>query len=269
MSTTTLIKNITLPSYDSNDPIWLEFYRIFKSTLSPDIPMRVFYAYLFANKPIKIDLSFIYEDDELIGFIEASFYYTQLKGKRYTIARGAAGIIPGKSGGKLPSFELCIKYMRYKFKHPFENIFITGYMANPILYAMICNHTHRVYPKYGIPPSSFVNDLKIEILRANNLLTHLKDEHLVLLHFVVKLTEQQKARIEASRNSKHIGFYLKLNPDYGNKHGLFTIIPLDWRNIASSIWMGLIKKKIIFYTKSLGASQKKGIDFRIKLDRTN
>lgn len=231
------IKKIILPAFDANNALWVKFYEIFCRTLKPDLNFRVFEAYFYASQPSCIDVSFIYFDKDLVGFIEASFYRKILGGKRITVGRGAAGILPNR-GAKLPSFGLCAKYIDYKMTHPFEEIYITGYMANPILYAMMCNYTHRVYPKVGISPSFKLLGLKYEILRSNNLLKSLKDEHLVALHFQVQLHPSHVERIEASRNDTHIGYYLSINPNFGGKYGLFTLVPLDWLNIMSSIVKG-------------------------------
>jgi hypothetical protein len=229
-----ITKKINLPPFSEGNQVWQEFYTIFCKTLNPNLPFKVFKAYFFAQTPSGIDVSFVYVNNELVGFIEVSFYRNNFAGKKITIARGAAGILPNK-GAKLPSFGLCAKYMKYKLQNPLEEIYITGYMANPILYTMMCNYTHRVYPKHGIKITPKIMELKKDILTANNLIKHLKDDYLVKLHFQVQLHEKYVQRIEASRHNKHMAYYLSINPNYGGNYGVFTIIPLDWLNILASL----------------------------------
>src|SRR5690349_11186505 len=93
--------SIALPEFNYEDPAWTKFYEIFRDTLNAGLTKREFRSYYFSRKPVNIDLSFIYEDDALIGFICASFYHYTFKhsGKRYTVARGAAGVLPAYRGG--------------------------------------------------------------------------------------------------------------------------------------------------------------------------
>lgn len=230
------VKKIKLPAFQESDPLWNQFYAIFRQTLNPDLEFRVFKAYFMQEKPVCIDLSFVYDQQRLIGFISTSFYRKEYLGRKITIARGAAGVLPGERGGKLPSFLLCRKYIAYKFRHPGEEIYITGYMANPILYSMMCKYTHRVYPKAGITTPAKITALKDAILQKQRRVGH----HLVQLHFQVKLWEVDRERIDRSTD-RDIRFYCALNPGYGQHLGLFTLIPLDLPNIASSISWGLSK----------------------------
>lgn len=243
-------KKIFLPEFDESDPGWLSFYNIFRNTLNPGLPFRVFKAYLFFKDPIDIDVSFLYndedEEDQPIGFVSTAYYHYELGGKDITIARGAAGVLPEKRGGMLPSFALCKKYINYKLRHPFEDVYITGYMANPILYSMMCKYTHLVYPKANIKESFFIEGLKSYILESK----HRVGRHLVQLHFKVALCAADRKRI-AESNDRDVRHFLTLNPGFGESLGLFTIIPLSWWNIVASLLRALKRSLLSKWKRSL------------------
>lgn len=243
-------KKIFLPEFDENDPDWLSFYNIFRNTLNPGLPFRIFKAYLFFKDPVDIDVSFIYDEDdedldEPIGFVSTAFYRHEFAGRNITIARGAAGVLPQKRGGMLPSFSLCKKYMHYKLRHPWERVYITGYMANPILYSMMCKYTHLVYPKATVKESLLIEGLKSYILESK----HRVGRHLVQLHFKVSLCAADRHRIEESQD-RDVRYFLSLNPGFGESLGLFTIIPLSWWNIMASLCRALKRSLLSKWKRS-------------------
>lgn len=229
---------ITLSEFSKDSQNWKDFYGIFRDTIYPELTMREFKFFYHFQKIKHISVDFIYAEDRLVGFIAAAFYRTVCdeQGGCKTIARGTAGILPEYRGGMMPSFRLCLKYIDYKFRHPFEQVYITGYMANPKLYSMMCRYAHRVYPKVNITEPEEIGHLRNFILSGK----HRRDEYLVRLHFPVSITEKEQLQIERNTD-EHTKYFLHLNPDYRQQVGLFTIIPVDAGNIIHSVAIQVVK----------------------------
>jgi hypothetical protein len=235
----TTVRPITLPDYSADNLLWKEFYGVFRDTINPQLTVREFKHFYHFEKPKEINVDFIYSDERLVGFIAAAFYPSRNADdkRKITIARGTAGILPDCRGGMMPSFRLCLKYIRYKMAHPLEQVYVTGYMANPKLYAMMCNYAHRVYPKINISEPGEIKALRDSILKTK----HRMGEHLVKLHFPVLITEKEKSGISRSED-EHMKYFLRKNPQYDQQIGLFTIIPVDAGNIFHSLKMHVQKR---------------------------
>lgn len=244
-----------MSNFDEPNTTLLELYKIFTETLNKGLTYREFRFFYFRNKPHYMDITFMEADNKPVGFLCVTFYKHILNAKMYTICRGAAGISEEYRGGKLPNWLLCWKYTDYKLKHPFERMYITGYMASPILYSMICNYTHKVYPKAGIAVPGHIHQLRENLITYYGLQKKVVAPFILKIHFQVSMNKTDEQRIYSSKD-RNIKYYLKINPDFQQQIGVMTIVPVTWYNVSVSMFRGLLfkplKKKSRKVVKNLG-----------------
>lgn len=246
-------RHITLSNFDEPNTTLRELYKIFSETLNKDLSYREFRFFYFRHRPHYMDISFLEDKGVIVGFLCVTFYSHQLSGKLYTICRGAAGIREEYRGGQLPSWLLCWKYIQYKLRHPLETMYITGYMANPILYSMICKYTHKVYPKAGIPVPSKIEALKDQLIAYYGLQKKVVAGFALRIHFQVHINKKDEARIFSGKD-RDINFYLSINRNFQSQVGVLTIIPVTWYNVLISAIRGLLIKPLEKkWKKALGA----------------
>jgi hypothetical protein len=227
-------KHLALSNFDEPNPHLQELFTIFSATLNPALSYREFRFFYFRHKPHYMDISFLQDDGKTVGFICVTFYRHQLGNRQYTICRGAAGIHEDYRGGKLPNGLLCWKYIQYKLRHPMEEMVITGYMANPILYSMICKYTHKVYPKAGIAVPAHIHELRDKLINYYGLQKKVVAPFVLKIHFQVHMNNRDEQRI-FSASDRDIRFYLALNPDFQRQIGVMTLVPVTWYNVFVSI----------------------------------
>ncbi len=244
-----------------------KLFQIFKLTLKPDMQFREFKAYYFSNKLEYIDVTFMLLDETVIGFCAAAFYSSLLNNKRYTIGRAATGILPGYRGNTLPKWKLYKKYIRYRYTHLFRHCILSAYVANPLIYAMICKYTGIAYPKpETLPPPGIVR-IKDALLRGQHL--HLKEgpPFVVEIHFCVSIGKSEQERIFSSKDGA-VNYYLKINPKFMQQHGVLVIIPVTTLNIMLTIFKFVCRaytkavKKIKFSFAQPESTVKETIKFR-------
>jgi hypothetical protein len=236
-------RNIALSNFDEPNTTLQELYKIFSQTLNKDLTYREFRFFYFRHKPHYMDITFMEADGRAAGFLCVAFYKHLLNGKLYTICRGAAGISEEYRGGKLPNRLLCWKYVNYKLKHPLERMYITGYMANPILYSMICNYTHKVYPKAGVAVPAKIQALRDNLITYYGLQKKVVAPFVLKIHFQVSMNQFDEQRIYRSKD-KNIKYYLQLNPDFQKQIGIMTIVPVSWYNVSVSMFRAAIYKPL-------------------------
>ena len=142
----------TIRNFDLSDvntsPLSLEIlYGIFQNTLNPDLTEAEFNQYLFGCHPDSFEMSFIYKEEVLAGFATSAAYPRKISGKKVIILRSAFGLLDDYKNGQFPLQSLFFKYVRYKLKHLFTPVYVAGFMANPLMYAMICKYTLKCYPR--------------------------------------------------------------------------------------------------------------------------
>lgn len=246
-----------LLSLDTNDPHTIELFDIFRSTLKPHMSYREFYAYYQSTKLDYIDVTFVREQGKTVAFCAAAFYKTTIGGKRYTIGRAATGVLPEYRGNMLPKWKLYFKYIRYKFFHPFSHIILSAYVANPIIYAMICKYTGQAYPKQYQKIPEYIIHIKDDLLRSQGMHKKEGPAFVVKIHFSVSMGKDMVARIYASKD-RHLLFFLSINPGFREQYGVVTIIPVTAKNCFMSsmkfLYYGILKiiMKLTPHVKLIG-----------------
>jgi hypothetical protein len=226
---------------------FLALFHIFQLTLKPGMQFREFKAYYSSAKLDYIDVTFVICNQTVIGFCAAAFYETIINNKPYTIGRAATGIMEQYRGHTLPKWKLYKKYMHYWWKHPFRHFVLSAYVANPLIYAMICKYTGIAYPRPATPSPVNILQVKDELLRSQNL--HLKEKpaFVVEIHFCVSISDKEQERIFKS-NDGAVQYFLKINPKFREQHGVLVIIPVNLKNITwtSCKFLYYRNAKIIF-----------------------
>ncbi len=238
------LKHYRLTDFSEPNATLQKLYEIFEQTLNKGMTYREFRFFFFRHKPHFMDITFMDRDDRTVGVIVTTFYRHELEGTSYTICRGAAGIGDGQPKGSLPSWLLCWKYIRYRLLHPSEKMYITGYMASPLLYSMICKYTHLAYPKAGVRIPDSIHTLRDNLMKLYGMQKRVVAPFVVQLPFKVTSRPQDQQRIRESRD-RDIVFYLKLNPHYKDGVGVLTIVPVTWYNITVTTLLALVWKPLV------------------------
>lgn len=223
------------------NPHFRNLYELFEKTLKPGMQPREFSLYYHSRNLQYIDVTFCYSGNELIGFCAAAFYATEISGKKTIIGRAATGILPTYRGKSLPKWALYFKYIRFKLRHPIKRVILTAYVANPIIYAMICKYTAWVWPRKGSQVPGGIEALKKQILKQSGLQGKEKTPFVVKIHFHVHMGEDILTRIFTSRDN-HLQFFLQLNPGFMAQDGVLVIIPVSWMNILFTIFRFLFHR---------------------------
>lgn len=234
------LKNYDLSDVNSIDNPMDVLYGIFKQTLNPDLTPREFHQYLFGQHPDDLEISFIYKDEDLAGFCTAGAYPRKVNGKKVVILRSAFGLLDDHKKGKFPLHGLFYKYMRYKLKHLFTPVYVTGFMANPLMYAMICKYTLTCYPRRGKPASASVLHFADELMRSMNLLRKKVRPFVLKIHFQVKFKQTDIERIEDSED-KDVQYFLSINPGYREQMGVMVLVPVTIPNMLFTLVRYLLR----------------------------
>jgi hypothetical protein len=239
---------------------FISLFNIFRQTLKPDMQLREFKAYYYSSKLKYIDVTFVLFNQMVIGFCAAAFYKAVIGNKNYTIGRAATGILEAHRGNVLPKWKLYKKYMYYKLMHPFSKCILSAYVANPLIYAMLCKYTGIAYPKASINAPKKIIDIKNQLLRSQNLHTKENTPFVVEIHFCVKLGEKEQVRIFESSNND-VKYYLKINPKFRQQYGVLVIIPVTLKNIsftaAKFMYHSVIRLLIYLYHIEISTKKRK------------
>ena len=251
------LKNYDLSDVNSSPNSLQVLFGIFQSTLNPDLTEREFNQYLFACHPDSFEMSFIYKEEELAGFATAAAYPRKVNGKKVIILRSAFGMLDKFKQGKFPLHSLFYKYMRYKMKHLFTPVYIAGFMANPLMYAMICKYTLQCYPNRKQPQhNAKIVAFKDDLLASMKLKKKEVHPFVLKIHFQVKFKSSDIERINASANTD-VKYFLSINPGYQEQYGVLVLIPVTIPNMAFTLFRYLFKTfmkriKVIKYKKEPG-----------------
>lgn len=209
-------------------------FGIFRATLKPDMQFREFKAYFYSGRLEYIDVTFILDDATVIGFCSAAFYAASIGKREYTIGRAAIGILERYRGRTLPKWKLYRKYIDYWLTHPLRRVILSAYVANPLIYAMICKYTGIAYPRMGSGPiPEKIIRLKDALLRRQRLHAAAAHPFVVEIHFSVSMGGWDLERIYTS-NDRNVRYFLAINPVFRRRHGVLVLIPVSGWNILLS-----------------------------------
>lgn len=232
--------HFNLSDINGVNSIMNDLFKLFKMTLNPDLTYREFHQYFFGIHPERLEISFIYKDQELAGFCTSGAYPKKVNGKRVVILRSAFGLLDEYKKGKFPLHGLFYKYMRYKLSHPFTKVYVTGFMANPLMYAMICKYTLNCYPRRNQVVSEEMTSFADDLLESMNLLRKKVSPFVVKIHFQVKFSHKDIDRFTAS-DDEDVKFFLEINPGYNNQEGVLVLVPVTIKNMSFTFFRYLFR----------------------------
>lgn len=242
--------DIALTDFSNNNIHYKKLHELFKATLNPDLSEKEFYFYYRYDKPERVRITFINYNNETVGFISVSEYKKKLLNKEHIICRVAVGLLPEYRKGNFPVGKLCSRIMWYKLSHPFCTMYLTGYLANPLMYGMICKYTHQVYPKYNQRVNDKISALRLAVLKNAGMIKKEIMPFVLKIHFKVCLGYEDKMRIQSS-SDKNVLYYLEKNPGYTEQNGLMVILPVSWLNIAATLYKACMKRPALKYLLAL------------------
>lgn len=251
------IKNFDLSDINTSPHSLDILYGIFQGTLNPDLTESEFMQYLFGSHPDSFEMSFIYKEDALAGFATSAAYPRKVNGKKVVILRSAFGLLDDHKNGKFPLHSLFFKYMMYKLKHLFTPVYVAGFMANPLMYAMICKYTLKCYPHRNRPNTAKILAFKNDLLNSMKLSGDETNPFVLKIHFQVKFKTTDNDRINNSQNAD-VAYYLSINPYYRDQYGVLVLVPVSIPNMAYTMLMYLCRpvKKLFKNYLAMGSNKK-------------
>ena len=251
------IKNFDLSDVNTSPHSLEILYGIFRSTLNPDLTEDEFNQYLFGCHPDSFEMSFIYREDALAGFATSAAYPRKIEGKKVIILRSAFGLLDDYKNGKFPLQSLFFKYVRYKLKHLFTPVYVAGFMANPLMYAMICKYTLKCYPRKNREHCPKILAFKNDLLSSMKLSGDETPPFVLKIHFQVKFKAADVERINNSQNPD-VAYYLSINPYYRDQYGVLVLVPVTIPNMAYTMMMYLWRpvKKLFKKILKVGSNKK-------------
>lgn len=175
------------------------------------------------------------EAGEDIGF--GSYSYRKIEGaKNLYIARPAMGIDKSRRGSKFPTALYSKMIIDFKMKHFRSEVILLGITLNPIVYSGGCAYWKKLYPRPNLRYNSHmqkVRELVIDTYKLNMI-----RENIVSLPYAPRLLKEDIERFDkAAETNEYVKEYMRLNPNYLNREGLLTLIPVN----MSNIWNGMLK----------------------------
>jgi len=213
---------------DETDPDFVSLFDVFNRTLTT-MSLEEFKAYYNPPGLEYTDVTFIYIKGSLEGFLSVTFCNVTINNKPVVIGRSAIAISADARGGKLPVRALYLKFVRYKLFHPFRNVILATYVANPLVYAMICRYIANVYPRKNVTPGDKIIDLKNNILQHNGLREKEMDTFVVKVPLSIHLGKDIPAKSFSSENS-FVKYYLSINPEFQKQYMVMVIVPVTFGN---------------------------------------
>lgn len=215
---------------NSNNESMRKLYHIFRQTLNPDLTEREFNMYIWSQHPDYFSINFIHKGEDLAGFSTVGAYPRRVNGKKVVILRSAFGLKDEYKDGKFPLKGMFYKYMGYKLRHLFTPVYVAGFMANPLMYAMICKYTLTCYPRRNRETSPRMLRFADDLMQSMNLLRKKVRPFVVKIHFQVKFNERDLARFMSSTDPD-VAYFLQINPGFREQIGVMVLVPVTIPNM--------------------------------------
>ncbi|MEO8403774.1 MAG: hypothetical protein ABI480_04245 [Chitinophagaceae bacterium] len=240
------LKNYDLSDINPDKNLLDVLFEIFRLTLNPSLTKREFMLYYFGQYPDSFDMTFIYKENNLAGFCTSAAYPRRVNGKKIVILRSAFGLLDTYKKGKFPLQGLFFKYMRYKLRHLFTPVYVAGFMANPLMYAMICKYTLKCYPRRNDNTPEKILAFKNDLLKSMNLDKKEVNPFVLKIHFQVKFKETDIDRFVKSTD-KDVQYFLSINPGYNDQMGVLVLVPVTLPNMTYTFFRYLLRKVRLFF----------------------
>ena len=239
-------QHFTLKDFSKPHPLLRRLFQVVKITLCPGMSYRQFIEYYLNSKPHCMQITFLRQCGEDVGFFTCTYAFQELLNSRKVICRVAIGIISKHQKGGMPFAALCRRIIFYKLRYPLRKVYLIAYLANPFVYAAIAKYTAAYWPNKDKAATQFISALKENLLMAGNLKKNEVSPFVLKIHFHVQMPETLLQRIYTSINPDVL-YYLSINPDFKNQMGVMTIIPVGWGNIMANIWKAMIIRPLKKY----------------------
>ncbi|MFN4314025.1 MAG: hypothetical protein ACK4E0_07025 [Chitinophagaceae bacterium] len=207
-----------------------KLFHILRQTLNPDLSDPELYAYFSLDRSDYFCVNFIHRGEDLAGFSTVGAYPRKVNGKKVVILRSAFGLKDEYKDGKFPLQSMFYKYMKYKLRNLFTPVYVAGFMANPLMYAMICKYTLTCYPRRNQKTSASMLRFADDLMASMNLLRKKVRPFVVRIHFQVKFKEQDIKRFMSS-NDPDVNYFLSINPGFQDRMGVMVLVPVTLPNI--------------------------------------
>lgn len=234
-------RRVLVKEFSKDNGDFLQLYGIYKDTIDYELTYAKFLQLYYDKNLVLIDFTLFSHQNKRVGFSAAFFYSSNLKGKPSFIARSATGLIKDLQGKGLHSkLDLYIKFIRFALFHPLKPIWVAAFIVNAFVFSELCRYVPAFFPHPGKQVPEDIENIIHEIIIGSGHQRNVLHPYSVSVPIQVNFNENLLKRIYDSDNS-NVQWYLKENPGFLEKYGLFVIIRVSFKNIYGTI-MAFVKR---------------------------
>ena len=200
--------------------------------------------YILRHRAVRTRIRIFRNDQgDYIGYHGIHLFENKVPGGSIVaVFRAEAGLLPEFRG---KHSTLCLSYyefVRYKLLHPFRKTYYLGMLVHPSSYHLLAMYCPEIYPNINQTTTKETTEL-MRLLAGFFKETKVIQENPFILDVGWKVheTEEEKS-YWLNCQKEDVRFFLRINPNYHDGHGLLTLAPLTVKNLILSY---LLHKKWI------------------------
>lgn len=180
-------------------------------------------------------------DGRMVGYFATQFLDRSVDGRTVQIFRAQAAILPEYRGRhSTVSFGIA-EAARYKLRHPFHEVFYFGMLLHPSSYHLLAKYFPEIHPSRTKALPENVRRLMVAL--ADSFHEKAVSADKPLIRQVGWITRENPVAREQSRSAKaDRAFFIDANPGYAQGHGLVTLVPLTFANLAVAASRFLVRR---------------------------
>lgn len=242
-------RRVLLKNFGSNSVDFLQLYGIYREAICPDLTYAHFVQLYCADNLVAIDFTIFSFGHRRVGFSAAFFYSTFHNGRRAFIARSATGLISEFRGqGCHNKLDLYFKFIRFAFLHILTPMWAAAFIVNALVFSSLCRSVPTFFPRPAHPLPKGFEEMMNEMLDVAGYTPDPIHPYSIRVPIQVAFDERLLKRIYGSADA-NVHWYLKENPGFLDKFGLFVVIPVSLQNICGTI-LRLLR---CFYRKKIAS----------------
>ena len=178
---------------------------------------------------------YIAENEELAGYCAVHTFKRRLRGRNILVLRAEAGLRPEYRGRGSTYWFGMVRAVAEKLRHPFVPVYYLGTLVHTSSYHLFCKYFPVVFPHpFGNNQPGLREDAVEMIEGFSDPAVHSSDS-LVRDVGWVTIESPQEQELGRFENYADVAFFKERNPGYRKGHGLVTVVPMTFSNLARAL----------------------------------
>lgn len=201
--------------------------RIIEACFTDIDPHTYLKKYFYAEGALRRRLRLYFSGADIVGYCLLVFEDNQ----GVTLIRASAGFLPEyRKGGNTFQFSL-VESVKYWISRPWRKTYYADTMLSPAMYRAIAKHTGIVWPH---PECQGPDGIFEQFNTAGHVSEHTGQRCLIRVDRSSNYSDAELRSFSLS-NTPDIRYYCTLNPDFNRGVALFVIIPVNARQLFSTL----------------------------------